>query len=264
MKSFIKTIIFSTILTGAAIIAKGQARENVILKINNVVGGSPLVLNDNTYTNMSGEKFTITTLNYFVSNFKFKRKDGSEYIVPQDSSYFLIKETDSTTKRIHLNIPNDEYTAINFIIGVDSLRSTSDISHRTGVLDISGGMLDGMYWTWNSGYIFFKLEGICEQAKPDMTGHKKFHYHIGGFGGYDKPLLNNIKEVTIDLTDHGIIDVNKNKHVIVNLKADLLKTFDGKTQMSIAKQSNVMFGIYSKSVADNYSSMFTHVSTENR
>jgi hypothetical protein len=188
-----------------------------------VVDTRPLVLNDETYTNSSGEKFTITTINYFISNIKFKTIDGSEYIVPQDSSYFLVKEIDSTTKSINLKVPEGKYTATSFIIGVDSLRSTTDLRHRIDALDISGGMLGGMYWTWNSGYIFFKLEGICEQAKPDMTGERKFRYHIGGFGGYNKPSLNNIKQVTIDLNEHGIVNAEKNKHVTVNFNADLLK-----------------------------------------
>lgn len=264
MKLSIKTIIFSIILTGLTIIAKAQATNNVTLKINNVVGSSPLVLNDKTYTNSSGEKFTITTINYFISNIKFKRKDGSEYVVPQDSSYFLIRETDPTSKSINLKVPQGKFTAVNFIIGVDSLRSTSDLKHRTDALDISGGMLDGMYWTWNSGYIFFKMEGICEQAKPDMTGERKFRYHIGGFGGYNQPSLNNIKEVTIDLSKHGIIHAKKKKHLTVNFNADLLKAFDGKNQMSITKETNVMFGVQSKYFADNYSTMFSHVSTQRK
>jgi len=262
MNLAITSKILSLILISGTIAAKGQPAEHVTLNINNVAGGSPLVLNDRTYTNSFGEQFTITTLNYFISNITLRRKDGSEYIVPQDSCYFLVREIDSTTKRIPLTVPKGEYTAIHFIIGVDSPRSTSDLRHRTDALDISSGMLEGMYWTWNSGYIFFKLEGICEQAKPDMTGLRKFHYHIGGFGGYDKPSLNNIKEVTIDLTEHGIINTNNKKQVTVNLNADLLQTFDGKNKISIVKQPNIMFGVQSKFVADNYSAMFSHVSTQ--
>lgn len=264
MKLSIKAIIFTTALIGATVIAKGQAGDNLTLKINNVAGSSPLVLNDKTYTNSFAEKFTVTTINYFISNIKFKRKDGSEYVVPQDSNYFLIKEIDSSTKKINLKIPKGKYTSIIFMIGVDSLRSTTDLRHRTDALDISGGMLDGMYWTWNSGYIFFKLEGICEQAKVDMTGQRKFRYHIGGFGGYSKPSLNNIKVVTIDLQEHGIVNTKEKKHVTVNLNADILKAFDGKTPMSLAKESNIMFGVQSKSIADNYSEMFSHVSTQNK
>jgi hypothetical protein len=264
MKLSVKALMAIVILFGSTIAALGQTSKNVTLNINNMVGDRPLVLNEQTYTNSLGEKFNITTMNYFISNIRFRRKDRSEYVVPQDSSYFLVREVDSTTKKINLTVPEDEYTAITFMIGVDSLRSTSDLKYRAGALDISGGMIDGMYWTWNSGYIFFKLEGTCEAAKVDMTGQRKFRYHIGGFGGYNKPSLNNLKVVTIDLSEQGIVDTKKKKHATVNFQADALKVFNGKTQMSIAKDSNVMFGNLSKSVADNYSGMFSHVSTSNK
>ena len=61
------------------------------------------------------------------------------------------------------NIPAGDYNQITFTIGVDSLRSTMDVSKRPGVLDPAQGH-DGMYWTWNSGYIFFKMEGISPAA----------------------------------------------------------------------------------------------------
>ena len=65
-----------------------------------------------------------------------------------------------------------------------------DVSQRTGVLDPSGAGAD-MYWTWNSGYIFFKMEG----TSPAATGMgNSFMYHIGGFGGYSAPTINNIKQ----------------------------------------------------------------------
>ena len=261
MKLVTKALVAAALLTSPAIVASAQGTGNLTLNINNVVGQSPLVLNKQIYTNTSGEHFNITTMNYFISNIRFTRKDGTEYTVPQDSSYFLIKESDPATKKINLKVPEDKYTAITFMIGVDSLRSTTDLRYRTDALDISGGMIDGMYWTWNSGYIFFKLEGNCEQAKADMTGQKKFRYHIGGFGGYSKPSLNNIKVVTVDLGERGLINTAGKKHVTVDLKADALKVFDGKVRMSIAQNPSVMFGAQSKQISDNYSDMFSHLST---
>jgi hypothetical protein len=35
-----------------------------------------------------------------------------------------------------------------------------------------------MFWTWNSGYIYFKMEGYSN-ASTEPNG--KFEYHIGGF-----------------------------------------------------------------------------------
>lgn len=216
-----------------------------------------------TWLNETGEKFSISTFNYFISNIKVTDKGGNEYVIPQDSSYFLVKENDPNSKRISLNIPRGKYTSITFTVGVDSPRSTMDISRRTGALDIAGGMLEGMYWTWNSGYIFMKLEGDCEQAELDRTGKRKFRYHIGGFGGYNKPSINNIRAVTIDLSDKGVIRARKNSNSKVVIQADALRVFNAKTKVSIAKNSSVMFGDFSKLVSENYSNMFSHLSTQN-
>jgi hypothetical protein len=261
-KYFIILVAFTLTQSIATAQTDGKAQTNFLLRFRNVVGKQDLKLNDNQYTNAAGEKFNITTFNYYVSNIKFQRKDGSEYVLPQDSTYYLVKETDPTSREINLRLPASDYTAVSFIIGVDSVMSTSDLTHRTGALDISGGMLDGMYWTWNSGYLFVKLEGDSEQAKVDMTGQHKFRYHIGGYGGYKKPSLNNIKKVSLGLTGLNAGDAKGNGQVTINIQADVLKIFDGPKQLRIADNSNVMFGDQSKVVADNYSRMFSIVSTE--
>src|SRR5688572_8355196 len=135
-----------------------QGTGQLTIEFDNRAGEDDLVLGT-AYTNASDESFTLTKLNYFISNIKLETTGGKEFIVPQDSSYFLISEEDEESQEVVLkNIPSGDYNLITFTIGVDSLRSTMDISKRTGVLDPALGH-DGMYWTWNSGYIFFKMEG---------------------------------------------------------------------------------------------------------
>jgi hypothetical protein len=255
------TLILILIGTGQAAFSQSAANDksNLILHFKNMVGKQDLKLNNTIYTNGGGEKFSVTTFNYFVSNIKLQRKNGTSYVLPQDSSYYLIKESDPRSKDIKLRVPADDYTSITFIIGVDSVMSTSDLTHRTGTLDISGGMLDGMYWTWNSGYLFVKLEGDSQHAKVDQTGQHKFRYHIGGYGGYKTPSLNNIQTVKLELTGVHAGDVKLNAPAQVDIEANVLKIFDGKTPMRIGENSTVMFGEKSKVVAENYSTMFSIV-----
>lgn len=241
----------------------GGNPAKLTLEFNHVVGNKPLKLQDESYSNEAGEKFNVTTFNYFISNIILHQKDGKEYVIPQDSSYFLVKENDPASKKINLNIPKGKYTAVTLTVGVDSLRNTMDISRHTGALDISGGMLEGMYWTWNSGYIFMKLEGDCQQAELDRTGQRKFRYHIGGFGGYNKPSINNIRTVTIDLSQKGEIKAKDNTAATVVLETDVLRVFNGKTKVSIEKNPAVMFGDFSKLISENYTEMFSHISTKN-
>lgn len=65
-----------------------------------------------------------------------------------------------------------QYDELQFSIGIDS---------TTNALGALGGALDpinGMYWTWQSGYIHFKLEG---KRKRGTDKAQNFQYHIGGY-----------------------------------------------------------------------------------
>jgi hypothetical protein len=73
------------------------------------------------------------------------------------------------------NLPTGNYNRIEFIIGVDSLRNTSGA--QTGDMDPA----QLMYWDWNQGYIFLKLEG--NYVSPDSPQGDIFQFHIGGFQG---------------------------------------------------------------------------------
>lgn len=233
------------------------------IQFDNIAGERNLQLETGTYTNAAGEQFSVSTLQYFISNIKVRNSSGEEYTVPQDSSYFLVRESDPASQFLKVKVPEGDYSAITFTVGVDSLRSTSDISQRKGVLDPGAGMDDGMYWGWNSGYIFFKMEGISPAAPLDPTGQHRFRYHIGGFGGYSAPTINNLKTITLDLSQAGVARVRPERQSNIHILVDILKAFDGPNTVSIASNPTVMFSEFSVRLADNYSNMFRHDHTEN-
>jgi len=238
-------------------------KSTLSIQFDNIAGDKNLQLNTGSYVNAAGEQFNISLLQYFISNIKVKNAAGTEYIVPQDSSYFLVSEANAASQFVKVRVPEGEYSLISFVLGVDSLRSTMDISKRTGVLNPSGGMDDGMYWGWNSGYIFFKMEGTSAVAPVDPSGQNKFRYHIGGFGGYNAPTLNNIRTITVDLTAGGVAKVRTGREPNIHLMVDILKMFNGSTTVSIAANPTVMFGDFSAKIAGNYVNMFSHDHTEN-
>lgn len=234
----------------------------VSIEFDNIAGGQQLALNSTQYKNAVGDSFSVSLLQYFISNIELRKTDGGIYKVPQDSSYFLVKEADRASQYVRLHIPTGEYDQLSFVLGVDSLRNTMDVSRRSGVLDPAAGM-NGMYWGWNSGYIFFKLEGSSPSAPADPTGQHKYRYHIGGFGGYSAPTINNIKKITIDLRSAGIVNAHEGRKSNIHLMVDILKAFNGPEQLSITNHPNVMFSEYSVKIADNYANMFRHDHTEN-
>lgn len=233
------------------------------IELDNIIGGQNLFLNTGSYTNAAGEQFNISLLQYFISNIRLRKTDGTEFVVPQDSSYFLIKENEPATRYCRFQVPAGDYNGLSFTVGVDSLRSTMDLSRRTGVLDPSGGMDNGMYWGWNSGYIFFKMEGTSAAAPVDASGQRKFRYHIGGFGGYSAATINNIKTITLDLTPSGIAQARKGRGSNIHILVDVMKALNGTTNISIASNPSVMFSTFSQNIADNYTKAFYHDHTEN-
>ncbi|WP_373551687.1 MbnP family protein [Haliscomenobacter sp.] len=233
-------------------------KGSLILEFDNVVGSQNLQLNGpQTYTNANGDQFNVTLLNYYISNIKLKKSDGTVYTVPQDNSYFLVQESNVASREIKLsNIPVGDYAEVTFMVGVDSVRNTMDLSKRTGILDPAAHSGDdNMYWSWNSGYIFFKMEGLSPQATADAAGNKKFRYHIGGFGGLNSKTINNIKTVTRTFGGE-VATVRSSITPQVHIIVDILKAFEGSSKVGIGTNTTVMFAPYSVNIANNYVGMF--------
>lgn len=204
-----------------------------------------------SYTNQAGEQLTISTFNYYLSNFVFVKDDGTEYVVPAEERYKLIRHSVESSKVLKFNnVPAGKYKAIRFVIGVDSLKSCSPASERTGDLDVATN--GDMYWMWNSGYIFFKLEG---NSNASTTTDGMFQYHIGGFGGYSTQTINNLK--TVDLESAELIEVGKSRKPVVHMRADVREMFGNPVTVSIASESVIMFKPSSTTIATNYQDMFS-------
>lgn len=225
---------------------------SIILEFDNVAGDDEFTFNKE-YTNAAGEKFTTTILKYYISNISLVTTSGTVYTVPQDNSYFLVDESVPTSTKVKLsNIPEGDYKEVRYTIGVDSVRSTMPIEKRQGALDMSGQGKD-MYWDWNSGYIFFKMEG----SSPAINEvENNFRFHIGGFGGYSAQTINNIKTVTLSMgTTPATVrsDIAPEVHIL----ADILRVFSGNRTIELAKNPSYMFSRSSVDIANNYMNMFS-------
>lgn len=223
--------------------------QSLHIKFNNLFNGSPIEFGQHYLTPL-GDSVSITALNYFISNIKLTKDNGDIYVVPQDSSYFLLKHADQNNSIQLNNIPTGVYKGIEFTIGIDSLRNTMDVSKRTGSLDV-GASARGMYWVWNSGYIFFKLEGKTINDVDSLR--KSFRYHIGGYGGYESKTINNIKVKKFTF-DNVMVSASKKPTVEVNVTID--RFFNAITPVKILEHPSVMWGNFSVKMADNYETIF--------
>jgi hypothetical protein len=158
-------------------------QPGLTLRIQPMFGKEKLQL-DQVYTSLLGDKISITRFKFYLSNITLTKADGTVW--RQKNSHHLIEVSEDTdpTTLIHLpDVPPGKYTTLSFAIGIDSLNNHS--GEQTGVLDPDYGM----FWMWETGYVFFKCEGFYHQ--PD--GAKgPIVYHIGREQCY--------RQVTFDLT----------------------------------------------------------------
>lgn len=243
------------------LLAGNMATAQLVLQLDHRAAGRKLVTDSVSYPTGGGDSLTISLLQYFVSNIELRKTSGEKLVLPRTGNYFLVRQSDDSSKRLVLNIPPGAYKEISFLIGVDSLTSTLPVEQRTGVLDPSQGMSsgEGMYWTWNSGYIFFKMEGSSPSVPRDKTGFREFQYHIGGYGGYNTPTINNLRRVTIALPARTPLRIRTGHKSIVHIRFEATAVVK---DIDLSRQHHIMLAPESAQIAGNYAAAFTYGGTE--
>ena len=220
---------------------KAQTNSSVKITFINTIASLPVVIDSVNYTNCWNETFTLHQLKYYISNICLKTTDKKMF--REKNSYHLVNEEDNASKSISFIIPSDNYTSLSFMIGVDSLKNVSGA--QTDALD----PLNGMFWTWNTGYIMFKLEGNSLQS--NSIDHR-IEYHIGGFAGTN----NTTRKVELNLTGIGpSFNNHGNKEIIIQTNID--KIWNAKHAIKISNTPVCTSpGVLASAIADNYSKAF--------
>ncbi|MFY7707824.1 MAG: MbnP family protein [Flavobacteriales bacterium] len=215
------------------------------LEMEHFFGENNFALNS-AFTTAAGEQVTFTTAKYYISNIALTKADGSTW--RQEESYHLVDLSSPSSAMVHIHdVPTGDYTGLTFTVGVDSTRNVSGA--QDGALSVS----NNMFWSWNSGYIFVKLEG---SSPASSTG--SFTYHLGGFQGANKAL--NTGNFNFG---PAMLMIRENAAPVVHMMIDVAQTFDNSaTPLSVAATSNVhMPGANAKLVAGNFFSgiEFDHI-----
>ncbi len=209
----------------------------VTLRFHSVIGNHSLELG-RSYVNALGDTIAVQRFKYYVSNIIITDAVGKDvYLFPR--RYYLVDAEDSASQSIQLKIPALPLKQVRFTLGVDSIRNVSGV--QTGALD----PLHGMFWTWNSGYIMAKLEGVSSSAH--VPG-QRFTYHVGGFKAAD----NTARVITLDLPP-GTAPVDE-----INIAADINAWFKGGFLLKIGEHPICHSpGGLAVQIADNYKGMFS-------
>lgn len=137
-------------------------------RINNQVDGQAIQFGQKIYTNAAGNVYQVDLLKYYLSHFTLIKSDGTEYNL--NNHELINADVDTTCQFSGVNIPNGTYTHLRFYLGVDTA------SNHSGAQEGDLDPVNGMIWTWNTGYIFFKHEGVFTTTAGSDTS---LLYHYG-------------------------------------------------------------------------------------
>jgi hypothetical protein len=217
-------------------------KGELLISFQHTANGKYLVLTDSIYTTSVNESYKVTRLKYYISNIKLDGDpDG-----PARSNVILVDAAVEDTFRMPL-APRT-YNRLSFTLGVDSLLNCSGA--QDGALD----PLNGMFWTWNSGYIFFKLEGSSPSSVADLH---RIEHHIGGYRG---PYM---AARHIELNFEKPLVLKENSTQQINIRFNLDRYWHSVNDIKIAETPVIMVpGELAARCADNFKAMFSIISIQ--
>ena len=182
-----KLFLFILPFLGLTLVLVSYTTPIVKLKITPLFNNQSITKNT-WYVSSQKDSIQFTKLKFYLTDFQVKSIKGEINTI--DHSNYLIDIFKPETLEILLNtVSFNNGDKLSFNLGVSSDINTTGA--HSGALDPS----NGMFWSWQSGYINFKIAGISPSSK---TRQNKFQFNIGG---YQSP-YNTIRRFDFVLNKH--------------------------------------------------------------
>lgn len=208
-------LLFAAILLSFSACDDDPSLGNVELNFQAQYDGAPLVMYANSYDYEDNIKFKAHLYQFYLSDIELLKEGSEEGELLSEIE--LVKFADQTdmasaeagvTLGAYDQIPSGTYKAIRFGLGVAADMNATDPGNYTPPHPLTDN-----YWSWATGYVFSKFEGIAD---------------LNDDGMYDDGLTfhNGKDEVYTVLTFNKEIVVPKNGTLTLTFTADLLQTLE--------------------------------------
>jgi hypothetical protein len=222
---------------------KKEMSSSLIIQFRVYANAEPLQLN-RKYKNPFGETFEISRFRFYAGKIKPIYTEPT-YRKNNPSPYHLIDFSDSTSTRFEIPVPAGDFNGVEFTLGIDSADQGSGA--QTGALDPARGM----FWTWNSGYQTFKIEGYSPAST--QPAHV-FAYHIGGY----RTPYNTVWNLKLGTTNDEVYHVSSENKMIVEIPLELDYFFKGSIPLQIKKTPTCTTpGELARKISENFIGTFT-------
>ena len=238
---YIKRILILLFFQTTALHLVAQQKTGTLqLRFMHTANNQPLVLRDSNYINPFGENYVVNKLKYYIGEIS----TGSSKIINDSTGYYLINAANEENT-IDLKIEKGSYQFLEFLLGVDSTNNCSGA--QTGALD----PMNDMFWTWNSGYIFFKMEGSSDSSHADL---QRIEYHIGGYKGNN----NAARKIKLSMPKGENFRIRENAVTTLIIETNLDHFWKGTNNIKISEMAAWMSpGGFSLKAADNFQGLFS-------
>jgi hypothetical protein len=236
-------LLFITVACQKEISFEGGATAYIQIRFHPTINGEPLQLNV-PYSNSFGEDFSVSTLKFYAGQIGLVNTSTGSPEMASGDPYFLVDYEKTGSLEIKVPVQPGTYNELFFQLGIDSARNVSGV--QSGALD----PLQGMFWTWNTGYIFLKMEGNSTQSvEPDG----KLEYHIGGF----RSPYSAIREYRAILAAPDLWQLENGKVISFDVNYEVDGLFNKSYQLRISDTPVCMTpGELSFNIANNFAESF--------
>jgi hypothetical protein len=217
------------------------------LKFIPTYNGQPLSI-DSVYTNSLGQQLRVENIQFYLSN--IYSHNGADSTLLKQAFLFTLLEPQT----LSLNVSPQSFSSLSFGVGVPSnLNKNVDPSQYANANPLSVQGSNGMFWYWNTGYIFLKLDGISPQSTA--PGHK-LEYHMGGF----KQPNNHLRTIRLETPD---LQIQSQKTTTFEIKTDAAALLSSTHKVDFTTVPMVVDADKAADLADNVLHLFSVTRIQN-
>ena len=149
------------------------ASQNLRVQITPQIDSLPLSFDKLSLTNAAGQNFSVTRLDFLLSDFALHQRNGA-WLEKTNWQAFLSLRENRSSFGVE-KIPGGDYDKIRFYVGL-----TPEINHTKPEIYPAdhplNPVLNGLHWGWAGGYVFFAIEGNWKTSDGKLSGYS---YHLG-------------------------------------------------------------------------------------
>jgi hypothetical protein len=144
----------------------------LVFKFDHQVNGQPLAIDTFGYVNAAGDTFSVSDIQYFISDITLHNSNGETYMIAQSNGiHYIDTDIPSTfTWTVSDDIPAANYQSVSFTFGINQVKNLSNMFVNPPE--------SNMFWPemMGGGYHYMKLNGSW---KDDTGAVRMFNFHLG-------------------------------------------------------------------------------------